>query len=172
MVIPIAVGMTLMSFLIYPLSSKLKIYNRIYIGNAACFCLVPLLPIIANYYPNAIGFWICMFVIFILGFAVQLITAGGISFASAFPKENYTTALFTGYAFSGIICTLLRIILLSIFGTTPEAITMATIILFCIFGIAFLTSIKIVHSFSKTEYSITHLSKIEGKLISNIDKLN
>ena len=53
-----------------------------------------------------------------------------------------------------------------------EAITMATIILFCIFGIAFLTSIKIVHSFSKTEYSITHLSKIEGKLISNIDKLN
>ena len=67
----------------------------------------------------------------------------------------------------GIICTLLRIILLSM--GQHQKLSQWLIILFCIFGIAFLTSIKIVHSY-KTEYSIK--SKIEGKLISNIDKLN
>ena len=56
MVIPIAIGMTIMSFLMFPLASKLKIYSRMCIGNAACICFIPLLPIIANLFPNSVGF--------------------------------------------------------------------------------------------------------------------
>ncbi len=126
----------------------------------------------ANFFPNALGFWICMLMIFIIGIAMQLIMAGGISFTSAFSKENYTTLFFSGLAIAGIFCTLLRIILLSVFGTTPEAITMATMIFFCILAILFMALLKVLHSFSKTDYSITHLEKIEGKLISNIEKIS
>ena len=45
-------------------------------------------------------------------------------------------------------------------------------IFFGIFTVIFLITIKIVHSFSLLNYSITHLSKIEGKIITNLDKVN
>ena len=61
-----------------------------------------------------------MIFMFVYGLAMQLNTGGGISFTSAFPKENYTTLFFTGAALAGISCTILKIIMLSVFGSGED----------------------------------------------------
>ena len=102
-----------------------------------------------------------MILMLFIGASMQLILAGGISFTSAFPKENYTTLFFTGAAFSGILCTLLLILLLTIFGSSRETIDKTTMIFFGIVLLSFISVLKLTSAFSKTEYSKNHLGKIE-----------
>ena len=63
-----------------------------------------------------------MLLMFFSGLAMQLGTAGGISFSSAFTKDNYTALFFTGSAASGIICTVLKIVLLGVLGGGEEVV--------------------------------------------------
>ena len=103
---------------------------------------------------------------------MQLATAGGISFSSAFPKENYTALFFTGGAISGIGCTVVKMALLSVFGGGAEAMNRIIISFYLICCGFFVLTVRLIKMFEKTEYSVTHITRIEGKLITNIDKID
>ena len=109
---------------------------------------------------------------FINGLAMQCIIGGGISFSSAFPKDNYTAIYFTGMALSGILCSLIKIVLLSVLGDADELVNKINIIFFCIGCLFYVITIKFIKMFQKTEFSVTHISRIEGNLITNIDKID
>ena len=113
-----------------------------------------------------------MGVMFVYGLAMQCITGGGISFASAFPKDNYTAIYFTGSALSGILCSIIKIVLLSVLGGGEELVNKITIIFFCIGCLFYVITIKFLKVFQQTEFSITHISRIEGNVITNIDKID
>ena len=113
-----------------------------------------------------------MTALFISGLAMQCITGGGISFSSAFPKDNYTALVFAGSALSGILCSIIKIVLLSVLGGGEELLNKLTIIFFCIGCLFYVITIKFIKMFQKTEFSVMHINRIEGNLITNIDKKN
>jgi len=131
---PVAVYFANMAanFAIIPLSKKVSLDNRVSIPLAVVCAIMGIIPVITHIFPNATGFWIVMFCLFILGFCNNIFMSS-ISGICAKMPGYYFGIFMGGTGLAGIIMNVLRAISLLTFDSLEDG---ALIGVFVYFGAA------------------------------------
>lgn len=161
--IPLFISTNIFSYLIYVVARFLSINSRIVLGLLIMMIVLIIMPILAALMPNEEGFYISLFLIFILGMSNAIMQGSAVSLASMFPYECLSF-YFTGTGIAGMTICILRMIMLSSFGDNDEkGVLIGTIVYFTLSS-CFLLFTLIMHIFfKKTEFCKYYLKLAKAK---------
>ena len=160
--IPLFISTNIFSYMIYFIAGILSSNVRI-IGGLVIMCFVLIMmPLIAYVLPNETGFYVSLALIFVEGMANSIMTGSAVSFTSIFPYECMSY-YFTGTGIAGLSMCLLRMIVLSIFGSEEYGILVGTIVYFSISAFFLIFTLVLLLLFKKTSFCKYYIKLAKSK---------
>lgn len=165
--IPLFISTNIFSFLLYPLARYISLNMRILFGLVFMAIILILLPLVAYFYPNDNGFYFSIVLIFFLGVSNSIMQGSVFAFASMFPHQCISS-YFTGTGLAGMMICLLRMLILSIFGSENyDGIVIGTISYFVISGLMLFVSITLHLIFTNSSFCKYYVGKSQCKSNGN-----
>lgn len=160
--IPVYVATNTCSLLIYFIAKFLPFNYRIYGGQIIMASVYLILPTVTYYTSQHTGFWVCIFLIFVMASAGATLQCSAVAFTGIFPPL-YIALYFTGTGVSGLIICFARIICLSTRGNTEEGRAAAILMFFLFSSIMMFVSMIFHFMFMKTDFCDYYLEKVRKR---------
>lgn len=168
--IPIYIGQTFFALLIYKISQIMTLNTRIVFSLTLMASILVILPLVSNYMRSSAGFWVCSFLMVLIGIGNSLMQSSGIALVSLFPPQCISY-FFTGTGLAGILVGILRLIILGIFGDDPEGIVIGTIIYFSISGFFLISTIAAHFYFRTTHFCKYYIKKARSRTLLHQEEI-
>jgi len=145
------------NFFLPKLITKLSLENRIIIPLIVSACILVGLPIEANLLQNTkVGFWLMMFLLFVMG-KLNCIYQGSVSgFASSFPFK-YTSYFLMGTGLAGVVMNILRALAIVSFSNMKGGPLIEIIVYFGAAGLILIGCVLIHPVFIKSAFCKAHI---------------